>query len=361
MLERLKTQPEDVFCLVADVLDDILDTSYPTQEYIDQLWISVVNDIREWQNGDCKSDKMLTAGTVWHIVRNLLCHHWDSRYHETFYAMMGETLERELKVEDKEEEKRFLGRLTDCSTELCAWINSYDPRYVFLSEEIEEVLNGRSKKKPDLKEQVDDTPILTSFIYMPKGMDIEERNKRLIGFFDALARNGKFIYPKVSKQQGKTTSQQDFLNTFIGVQTDKKLVWTNEVKRLNYLIHKLKKLNLISWNAKPKPGILQMICARFLVRKKIYTDVEGKPNKDWYWEECKITPSNLNGNIDYNDTELDGIIDVLVPDSMKKSPSESIKDGVTEIFSDEQKDVLSTEENVDEGFHPTDHQSYLES
>lgn len=350
-----------MFCLVADVLDDILDTSYPTQEYIDQLWTSVLNEIREWDNGDCQHDKMLTAGTVWHIVRKLLCHHWDSLYYDTYYDMMGETIEQEIKVEDQEEEERFLDRLTDCSDLLCVWINSYDPRYGFLSEEIEAVVKGIAKKKPDEEEQGDDNmPILTTFIYMPKGMDIEERNSRLILFFEALAENGKFIYPKVSKQQGKITNQQDFLNTFNGAKTDKKLVWTNEEKRLNYLIHKLKDLNLIYWEAKPKPRILQMICARFLVRKKIYSEVEGKLKKDWHWEECEITPSNLNAKKDDSDTELDSIIDLLVPENMKKKP-DSIEAGVAGLFNDEQKDALSTDEQVDEGFHPTDHQTYLES
>ena len=46
---------------------------------------------------------------------------------------------------------------------------------------------------------------------------------------------------------------------------------------------------------------------------------------------------------------------------MKKKRGETIEDGVAQVFADEQRDVLSDEENKKEGFHPTDHQSYLES
>lgn len=354
-------QPEDVFCVVVDVLDDIFDTSHPTQEYVDELWTNVLNEIRGWKNDASKHDKMLTAGTVFYIVRDLLGYHWEHRYSETFYDMMSVTLERELKVEDKEEEKRFLNRLLDCSTELSNWINNYDPCNGFLSESIEDVVNGKVKIKV-IEPVVNNAPILTSFTYFPKGMEIEERNRRLVSFFEALAKNGKFIYPKKDlDHKENVTNQQDFLNAFIGMDTDKKIVWTNEEKRLNYLIHKLKQLKLISWNAKPKHGILQMICARFLIRKKIYEDVEGKLKKDWHWEECEITPANLNAKMDNDDSELDLIIDELKPDAMKQAIAESIETGVAGVFSEEQKDALSTDEQEMEGFHPTDHQSYLQS
>jgi len=354
----LKAQPEDVFCLVTDVLDDVLDTTMPTQEYIEELWTSVLLSIQHWNSRASIPDRMLAAGTVFYIVRELLGHHWDSRYNDMVYYMMSDTLEHRLKVEDANENELFLQSLLDCSEALSAWINSYDIRYGFLSEEIEDVVEGRRKiivEKVDTEEY--GTIILTSFKYLPEGMDLSERNRRLISFFEALAENGQFIYPvKVSIHQKQFTDQQDFLNTFIGVDTDKKIVWTNEIKRLSYLIHKLKERNLILWNSKPRRGINQMICARFLVRKKKYDSVESKLNKTWHWEECVITAAELNTSLNEKDEDIDKIIDIL--DVNKK---ESIEAGVASLFYDEQKEVLSEDEQEQEGFHPNDHQSYMES
>lgn len=355
---QLKVHPEDVFCLVADVLDDILDTSKPTQEYIDNLWTSILLDIQQWSSRASIPDRMLIASTVFYIVRELLGFHWNGRYNDMVYYMMSDTLEHELKVEDEKEEERFLQRLLDCSGALSTWINSYDPHYGFLSEEIEDVVEGREKKKVEIVEpEEENTIILTSFTYLPKGMLISERNRRLTDFFEALAENGQFIYSKkVSNQQKNFTDQQDFLNTFIGVDTDKKIVWTNEIKRLSYLIHKLKERNLISWKSKSRRGINQMICARFLLRKKVYDSLEGQLKRPWHWEECEITTSELNTRLNEQDEDLDKIIDILVVNK-----EESIEDGVARVFSDEQKDALSNEEQQDGGFHPTDHQSYYKS
>ena len=274
---QMKVQPEDVFCLVADVLDDILDTTLPTQEYIDELWTSILLDIQQWSSRSSIPDRMLIAGTVFYIVREMLGFHWSSRYNDMVYSMMSDTLEHELKIEDEKEEERFLQRLLECGGALSTWINSYDTRYGFLSEEIENIFVGRGKKKEVIVEpEEENTVILTTFTYLPKGLSIGERNRRLSDFFDALAEKGQFIYPpKVSIQQKNFTDQQDFLNTFIGVDTDKKIVWTNETKRLSYLIHKLKERNLISWKSKPRRGINQMICARFLLCKKVYDSVDG--------------------------------------------------------------------------------------
>ena len=104
-----------------------------------------------------------------------------------------------------------------------------------------------------------------------------------------------------------------------------------------------------------------MICARFAIRRKVFEEVDGVNKKNWKWEVCELTPSNFNAKMDESDAELDKIIELLAPDNMKKKRGETIEDGVAQVFADEQRDVLSDEENKKEGFHPTDHQSYLES
>ena len=363
-MNGLTAGPEDVFCLIADVLDDILDTSNLTQDYFDELWTSVLLEIRGWKSDASDRDKMLVAGTVFHIVRKLLGHHWAGLYCETCYDMMGVTLERELKMEDEDEENRFLDRLLDYSKELSEWINSYVSRCGFLSEEVEDVIKGKGKEQTPAAPPPDDKqPILTSFNYCPKGMDFEERNMRLINFRKALAENSKFICDKSTiPQEQDATEQKVFVDAFTGVQTDQKIVWTSDIKRLRYLIHRLKQLKLINWTAeKPKPGIVQMICARFAIRRKVFEEVDGVNKKNWKLEECELTPSNFNAKMDESDAELDKIIELLVPDNMKKKRGETIEDGVAQVFADEQRDVLSDEENKTEGFHPTDHQSYLES
>lgn len=347
-------QSEDIFCLVADVLDDILDTANPTQEYIDALWTSVLMEIRLWKIDASEHDKMLIAGTVFLIVRKLMCHHWDTRFNQTVYDLMSLTIEQEMKVIDEKEQNRFNERLLECSSELYDWINSYDVNNGLLSEEIEELVNGVDrKKKNDMEQQDENHVITTSFKYYPKGMLGVERNQRLLLFFNELKKKGVFIEIN--------TDQQIFIDIFSGALTEKQIVWTNQAKRLNYLIHKMCELSLISWSDdKRKPKIIQMICARFKIYKKVFYEVEGQEKKQWRMEVCQLVPGNFNAKMDQEDAEIDRIIDLLIPEKMK-NPQENISEGVEGIFSESQQDTLSIQEQDHEGFHPTDHQSFHQS
>ena len=145
-LQGLLVQSEDVFRESASLLDFLMTADEVNQHIVDGLWTLLVNDIRKWKPDADDRDKTLVAGTVFMVVRAVLRQHYDSRFGETIADMLGNTLERELKAADKEEEQLFLDRLTECSDMLCEWINHYDEADDWLSNQIADVISSRKDK-----------------------------------------------------------------------------------------------------------------------------------------------------------------------------------------------------------------------
>ena len=55
MLEGVKVEPEDIFCEVIEVLDDLMqDASERTQSAVDDVFTQVMYRVREWQGGHAK-------------------------------------------------------------------------------------------------------------------------------------------------------------------------------------------------------------------------------------------------------------------------------------------------------------------
>ena len=147
-LKGLLAQPEDVFRESTYLLDYIMAADEHNQHTIDGLWTLLVNDIRKWKPDADDTDKMLMAGAVFMLVRAVLRQHYDSRFCETIADMLDNTLKRELKTADKEEEQQFLDRLNECSTMLSEWINNYEEEE-WLSNRIADVINSRKDKDED--------------------------------------------------------------------------------------------------------------------------------------------------------------------------------------------------------------------
>lgn len=139
-LRGLEAQPEDVFREVAYMFDYLLSAEGLNQQRVDGLWVLLVNDIRIWKPDVQEADKMLMAGTVFSIVKKILCHHSESRYCETIHDMLDVTIEKELSVPDEQEHQQFLDRLSECSVMLSEWVNQYEDSDEWLSEEIGSVL-----------------------------------------------------------------------------------------------------------------------------------------------------------------------------------------------------------------------------
>lgn len=148
-LKGLQAQSEDVFRESASLLDFLMYADEVNQHKIDGLWTLLVNDIRKWKPDAADEDKILMAGTVFMVVRASLRQHYDSRFGETIADMLGDTLERELKTANKEEEKQFLERLTECSDMLSEWINHYDEEDDWLSNQIADVITSYKDNNED--------------------------------------------------------------------------------------------------------------------------------------------------------------------------------------------------------------------
>ena len=137
-LKSLKVYPEDVFREVAYMLDYLLTAEDVNQKEVDGLWVLLINDIREWKSDVQDEDKMLFAGTVFIMVKKILCHHCESRYCDTIYDMLDAAIEEKLSIPDAQEHQQFLDRLLECSDMLSEWVNQYEDCDEWLSEEIEE-------------------------------------------------------------------------------------------------------------------------------------------------------------------------------------------------------------------------------
>jgi len=191
--------------------------------------------------------------------------------------------------------------------------------------EIKKLKNSKLENTRPSREHVNLKTATHSFIYKPNDMSERERNMRLITFFYDLCSNSKYI--------DSNTDPDIFLKSFTGIHTAEKLLWTAEYKQLLYLIRKLHKAGVLTWNTeKPKPKILQMICIVFQKLDNDYVEVDDK----FYKEKAKhihdIEVSNLNTKIDDRDEGLDPIIQKLIVKD-KDEISGSIEEDVSTIFS----------------------------
>lgn len=130
----------DVFYESACLLDLLWSKPDTTQHQVDRLWDRLFNDCREWQANMSGHDKQMVASTVFQIVRATLAQHYDSHYCEDICNMLNNTIERELKCIDLEEQKVFLQHLVEQSPALSEWINNYDDSDEWLSDEIADVI-----------------------------------------------------------------------------------------------------------------------------------------------------------------------------------------------------------------------------
>ncbi len=146
LLNSLPVSQDDVFRKVAWLLDYLLFKTDVGQQQVDSLWTHLLTTIREWKPDATPHDKAMVAGTVFHIVRAMLAQRSETIYCETICEMLNDTLERELKDCDRDEQQDFLHRLTEQSPMLAEWINGYDEADCWLYDEIERVISNESRE-----------------------------------------------------------------------------------------------------------------------------------------------------------------------------------------------------------------------
>ena len=272
-LEGVKADFEDIFCLVALVLDYLANSSEAlSQQDVDNLWTGILMQAREWPNATV-NDRIVIADTVFRIVRKLLCHHWDTYYSEWLFDMFTETINRESAYGDKEEQLRFKDRLSEFSEQLNKWINN--EFYGNLSIEVEAVIKGKKAEINTInsrrgRKSIDPNDITASFDYLPR---VNNRVERLQAFFDRL--NKVFV----------DCDKKDFVDMFQGKTTKDKIFWIREIRELHYLIDHIEEW--ISW---PKSyDKWQMTCARFQIRVKTKESYEIK--------DLKLTQFSKGGKV----------------------------------------------------------------
>lgn len=319
-LEGVKADAEDIFCEVAELLDMLNDfTELPSDKKDMEMQFSYLKlKYRGWENATAE-DREIIADTVFRIVRKLMCHRWGLDYSEELFDSMGEALKKSSKQTDIDD---FEDKMFDYSYELDKWINhDYDGH---LSDEIEEVLKGKTEKqKPrSRRKAIDPKDITASFNYLPKE---DYRNHRLQVFCHCL--KGIFIDRK--------TDDRVFVDIFSGTNTKQKILWTRDKRELHYLTDKMEKLKLLTWPK--KYGKWQMVCARFDIREKVKDAVDDSMTNDSF-VIGSLTPNQFNkdSGVPDNHDELDRIIRILNP---QYSVENSLQDYMDEFDAGEHDEM----------------------
>lgn len=297
--KSLEAYPEDVFRETARLLDFLLSQKDISQRNVDGLWTLLVNDIRLWKPDAHDDDKMLMAGTVFLLVKKILCHHVDGYYRDTIHDMLEDTLERELNILNEQEHQLFLNHLSECSELLSDWINEYNDSEVWLSDEIEEALAAKQpKKKEKAKEKPNKEAVIkTSFKYNPINLDKGTRNIRLQKVFEDMRKEEVELIPV-------STNMKDFLEIFSGEDTLIRIAWSGNTNELHYIFSEWIRRKYLP---RPNGGLWLVVSARFYHRKK---DAEG------VWVDENFTPDELRkaGNPKNPSDDLEQIIEMLKPD-----------------------------------------------
>lgn len=293
-LDEAMAEPEDIFFLVAGLLDYIFNRKAALSQHdVDSKFDSMVKSIRGWNNTST-NDRIVIADTVFRIARKLLCHHWNTYFSDEVFDMLTTTIDGK-GVADREESDEFQSLLTNDSETLSEWINNgYTGR---LSEEINDVIAEKSTGQTGRRggrKAIDTKNITTSFVYLPKA---EYREQRLQIFYQSL--NRVFL----------AADQKDFIDMFSGRATTNKIVWIREIKELKYLLAKLKEKKWIEWTGNYTIG--QMASARFQIRKKQKT--HDSMTNDSFMIEDLTTRQLTDAKDESSHSELDRIISILDP------------------------------------------------
>lgn len=220
-LKSLAIKSEDIFCEVANMLDFLLYTEKKVdQQIIDNLWTLLINDIRDWKADAHDEDKLLVAGSVFMLVREVLCHHCNSFFSDDVCDMLSETLEKEYQNSNKEEEQKFQGNLLESSDKINEWLIGYEAKGIYLSEEIEKAIvemNPQNQSKEEKKREIDKERLEEQFNvkfnkkdYIPTIINFLEQKQK----DKNLARSALIIYESQYFIKKKYNTFSDWYKTF---------------------------------------------------------------------------------------------------------------------------------------------------
>lgn len=299
-LNGVVVESEQVFCAVGDLLDNLYQAEDElTQQFVDNLWLKLFMDVRQLKPDASENDKLKITHTVFSIVRKLLCHRWEPVFSNTLFDMLTQTIEKETRKIEDDEEKKFLEQLLEFSDGMDEWINHVYNGH--LSDEIEAVIKGhvsdtevpkpgRGRKAKEPKN------IVETFNY---DYYKDDRGMRLQLFYEALRL--KYIM--------KDTDQKGFIDLFQNATTTFKVVWTKEIVALKYLINKIQKF------VKLPKGYTKwdITCAHFQIRIRQNETVGNKKEYSYIITNLERAQFGKGKKQPDKIEDLDKIISILDP------------------------------------------------
>ncbi len=212
-MDGLVVEVEDVFCQTVYLIDDLITEERPSQTFVDRCWTELTIDVRRWKNDVSVRDRQSFVGTTFHVASAAFSLHWQCDYSFTLVALLQNTLERETKGIDKNEEIAIVRRLADCALALSEWFNDYADSDDLLSDEIDAIFNQTIVKKDRTKKKTTFKPSSSSFDYKCPQRSC---NAKLTHFYQDLLKL-KWIHSE--------TKPDDFLDLFTNKQTTCRIKW----------------------------------------------------------------------------------------------------------------------------------------
>lgn len=368
-LKSLDVKPDDVFREAVYMLDFLLYTQDITQRMVDGLWTLLVNDIREWKTDVPDEDKILVAGTVFFIVRDVLCHHWERRYSEDICNMLTDTIERKWKGSNEDKNSTIFERLDECSQLLSDWINGYDEEEEWLSNEIEACLRKRKTEKQHTNVIVkkDDYSRYSFSITWPKkhkGKEIQ-----MLGWLHDELVEKHFIEDFSSIDLGKDLDHIIDINeknkiifnaVFSGADTGYHIVWIGKKVELRYFINQLEERNAITWKKGPRKW--QIVRNRIWYRTEDKETNEATGRRHTKYAYVQFGKHDLDkGNNPTDTTLLDKILDIIaLPTNLM--PKQDIGREIQQTFDDNADYELtipnSRGSKIGTGYRDISHKAY---
>lgn len=268
-ITSVMVRAEDVFFEVAWLIDELInvESDIDIKTLISGLWSTVFNDIGYWASNVSKPDRYLIASTVFRIAATAFSLHWQSYYCDTLRnALLMVIDERcpapeDLHAQQQQErqQQKLLDAIIPCSTILNDWINEYiDNPNDWLADEIDLALNppvtiktGKAESRKADKKVFDADTFRDTFIYLPDGMSLEEREIRIKMAFNRI--RGVLI--------DRDTHYDTFDALLSGKPLDVKVVWVGTNSQLRKLFNLLVTKNKLL--KKPTGGLNKILAARF--------------------------------------------------------------------------------------------------
>lgn len=361
-MNYLMFSPTEVFVEVVKVLDALFEKGADPLHYIRNLWEELTIRYKLWCMGVPDEEVQMSISSICYVVAIVLSRHSQTFFSETVKDAVLNEIDTHISVV-KQEEDKVIVCLSSYADKLEAWITDYSNRDYYLSDEIDDIANGRKPRarmtvmkkdsKKESKKKKTKKPIehkdysRYSFKAAPKlNLDrfydlLTERDdsgKRYID--DMMKHNDACLVCGISEKELKqykpdVIEKMMFNQVFSGAETFVRIVWLRNANELLYLIDTMQNYIFVDKNRncdtplldriQPGPEIWELTRFRFL---------NGKPRKmldERTGKQVIVTDpiefkddAFAHQNYPANTTRLDDIISKIAP-KRKQSLDEEVQ------------------------------------